>query len=530
MGGAYGEELGTPGAALLTLVRGESTVQKPAWLRTIFRPLLVSSEDQLREVRREHVNALACPVVVLSADGTVKEVVGSWKCLGLDPDDWSGLPISQCLPPALAEPILDRVKTILERGRPLTFEQPVEELDREVRVSIHPIRVGEETEFVVIILDVTQQKRVLRQLIQERRIGQLSQRVGEITRKLGDHLAALRRGMVLSLTATGEERELIQRQLEEMLDRCSQLVERLDDLGGPASQRSRNFELVELVCQVADEFRRQHLKSPQAILRVSLPAGRLMVWGNPALFSEALLNLLENALQATADSTSPEIEVSLIKEQREGFAELMVRDNGRGMEEEELIRATEPFFTTRPGRAGLGLPLVEEVVRSMGGRLELRSLPSVGTTVHLHLPLVESLDHKQSEIPGQERPVSSGEVDVLLAEDNDSVRRSLSTFLRRRGFRVKEVSNGAEVIEQLARLETPPKVVIVDLVMPEMGGIDVVRMIRESYPQVQTVLTSGKMNSRDLREVMEGDYIFLSKPFLPSELARVVSQLMAKGS
>ncbi|GEM_PF-5627311 len=493
-----------------------------------FRPLWVSPQEQVAEERRRHINALACPVMVLSAEGIVLEVVGSWYCLGLEPEGWRGRLASHCLPTSLARPILDRIKTILERGRPLTFDQPVQELGKELRVTLHPISVGEETEFVVIVLDVTQQKKVLRQLIQERRIGQLSQRVGEITQKLSDHLSALRRGIMLSLTAAGEERELIQRQLDEMLDRCAQLVERLDDLSGPASLRARNLDLVEVVRQSAEEFRRQHLTQPHTNLRVHLPAGRLCVWGNPALLSEALLSLLENALIATADSPSPEIELVLSQAQREGFAELLVRDNGSGMEEEDLIRATEPFFTTRQGRAGLGLSLAEEVVRSMGGRLEIRSLPGVGTTVHLHLPLVEALEGSVEVVGEGAGPPAEGQVDVLLAEDNESVRRSLTAFLRRRGFRVQEVSNGTEVIEQLTRLESPPKVVIVDLVMPEMGGIDVVRLIRESYPQVKTILTSGKMSSRDLREVMEGDYIFLSKPFLPSELARLVSELMAR--
>jgi CheY-like chemotaxis protein len=174
------------------------------------------------------------------------------------------------------------------------------------------------------------------------------------------------------------------------------------------------------------------------------------------------------------------------------YAALEVADTGTGMDEATRARIFEPFFTTKSvGRGtGLGLSIVYGVIKQHGGQISVESAPGRGTRFRILL----SLDTRgaKASAPGEEqRALGAGSETILLAEDDEGVRRLVELLLRRAGYTVLSVGSGQEAVE-LFRLEGERvQLVISDLVMPELDGREATRAMRRLRPHLPVLLLSG---------------------------------------
>jgi CheY-like chemotaxis protein len=189
------------------------------------------------------------------------------------------------------------------------------------------------------------------------------------------------------------------------------------------------------------------------------------------------------------------------------------------MSEEVKARVFEPFFTTKQvGRGtGLGLATSFSIVQQAKGSIEIESTPGHGTTFLIRLPRElappETVDVTTSSAL---RPISSGV--VLLAEDDPQVRRLAVRALERQGFQVLQAENGDRALE-LARHAEQLSCVVTDVVMPIMGGVELVRQLRSFDARVPVVVMSGYVDDASLfEEANELDVRFITKPFLPADL------------
>jgi two-component system cell cycle sensor histidine kinase/response regulator CckA len=205
---------------------------------------------------------------------------------------------------------------------------------------------------------------------------------------------------------------------------------------------------------------------------------------------------------------------------------LAVRDTGVGMDRATRDHMFEPFFTTKVvGRGtGLGLATTHGIVTQAGGHISVDSEPGNGSAFTLYFPRVEGAVDERQPVPVV-KLVGAGR--VLVAEDDPAVRDITTRFLERAGYDVHAVADGTEAIAAV-ELAPPFDVLVTDIVMPNMSGIDLAERIMDEYPLVGVVLLSGHTTeSRELRHATERGATFLLKPVTSSQLLHAVLRAIA---
>jgi signal transduction histidine kinase/FixJ family two-component response regulator len=203
---------------------------------------------------------------------------------------------------------------------------------------------------------------------------------------------------------------------------------------------------------------------------------------------------------------------------------LSVRDNGRGVPRDLQSRIFEPFFTTKAAGkgTGLGLATVYGIVQQSGGFISLDSESGAGATFRIYLPAARGTP-ETAEVHPRRRPVSAGTETILLAEDEGSVREFVRRILERQGYSVLCASCGREAIAVAAAAGRRIDLILTDVVMPHMGGRELVESLRQQHPDARVLYMSGYTNDEIVRGgVLQTDTSFLQKPFDGTELALAV--------
>jgi signal transduction histidine kinase len=250
---------------------------------------------------------------------------------------------------------------------------------------------------------------------------------------------------------------------------------------------------------------------------VHLPERTPWVVATDAKLAQVLLNLLLNALQAfDGHSTDNQIDVRVAvdshNDREVDDVVVTVQDNGKGMSPETLARATEPFFTTKPVGVGtgLGLSVCRNVVESLGGALDIESEQERGTTVTIRLVWTEP-----APTPSQTTPPpahSRRGRRVLLVDDDALVRRALRRSLV--GHEIIEAADGKEAL-RILKDEDPPDVILCDLMMPELGGLDLYELVAAQDANLAArfvFLTGGVYDERERKFLQSADVPVLEKP------------------
>jgi len=207
------------------------------------------------------------------------------------------------------------------------------------------------------------------------------------------------------------------------------------------------------------------------------------------------------------------------------YVMLRVRDNGHGMDAATLARVFEPFFTTKQvGRGtGLGLSMVHGFVKQSGGHVLIDSVEGGGTSITMMFP------RSPLALPCEARAPQVGlagyaprEETVLVAEDNDDVRAHTVDSLRLLGYRVLEAHDGPSALRLLERPDTRVDLLFSDVVMPGMSGWELVREVRERWPEIAVLFTSGYPRDHEAVGSQGRFPALLPKPFTRSDLAQAV--------
>lgn len=210
------------------------------------------------------------------------------------------------------------------------------------------------------------------------------------------------------------------------------------------------------------------------------------------------------------------------------FAMLSVSDNGVGIDNESKERVFEPFFSTKAADGtGLGLATVLGIVLEHGGIIRFTSDPGAGTTFRVHLPVTDQSSPDISATDSPQRDAQHSET-ILLAEDDEQVRKVTEWALRTHGYEVLSAKNGRDALEVLANRSEPIHLLLTDVVMPEMNGRELYDAVREMHADLNVLFMSGY--SDDIishRGVLDTDISFIAKPFLEDELLAQIDQILA---
>jgi len=254
-----------------------------------------------------------------------------------------------------------------------------------------------------------------------------------------------------------------------------------------------------------------------------------------AKVQQAVTKILENAVESFGVSGTGQIavhtrNVELTEATQDRNVRLMagtyacveISDNGSGIDAESLPRIFEPFFTTkRAPHRGLGLALVYGIVTNHGGGVAISSQPGMGTSARVYLPADKSLVRETIGTGKELR----GSASVLVVDDESLVLTMAETILSDFGYKVLTASNGQKALNILNQPGTKVDLVITDLVMPGMGGRELMERIRQLDPNLPVMPTSGYVLSEDKKNGAG----YLQKPFTSTELLLKVRAALSAG-
>lgn len=373
-----------------------------------------------------------------------------------------------------------------------------------------------------------------RRLQQSRRLEALGTLAGGIAHNFNNILMAIQGNVSLLLMEMNPEDP-----------RCERLraIEEAVRSGADLSRqilRSAKVEKIEvgvldinsLLKEVCSLFGAAH---KQVSIREQLAYPLQEVRADRNLMEQVLLNLLVNAGQAMPQGGELWIRtenVSLNEEESAhhgvsagNFVRITVKDTGTGMDQVTLQRVFEPFFTTREvgEGTGLGLATAYGIVRTHKGFMTAESEPGVGSTFNVYLPA--SRDTRSMGAAKGNEFTTKGR--ILFVDDEEMILKVGTQLLEALGYSVIQARSGKEALSLYGKHCKEVDLVLLDMVMPEMGGAQVLRALREMDPQVRVLLCSGHFPESELQGAfMEGCVGSIRKPFSLEELGRILQRLI----
>ncbi len=391
-----------------------------------------------------------------------------------------------------------------------------------------------------MIEDITAWKQLETQFLQSQKMETVGQLAGGIAHDLNNLFTILSGYSQLSLLEISEDHPL-RGNLEEIrrtTGRAAELTQRLLAFSRRQVMDMKVLDLNQLLKGLEKMLGRIIREDIELITRLAGDLGEVKT--DPGQIEQAILNLVVNARDAMPDGGKLIIETHNV-DLDETYARshfnvipgryilLSVTDTGCGISPEVKERIFDPFFTTKgKGRGtGLGLSMVYGIVKQSGGYIWVYSEINQGTTFKIYLPWVneEADDLSRQEETGD---FPQGDEIILLVEDDESLRSLAARVLRDQGYTVLEAANGDEAM-RLAREPAHQKIhlVLTDLVMPQMGGKELVEQFKLLHPDTRILFISGYTDGIMIHQAsLKPGTPFLQKPFSPMELARKVREVL----
>ncbi|MEE9393446.1 MAG: two-component regulator propeller domain-containing protein [Planctomycetota bacterium] len=386
--------------------------------------------------------------------------------------------------------------------------------------------------------DIKQRRRLERQLQRARKLESVGRLAGGIAHDLNNMLTAvlgyadlIRAELKAGTTAADDVNQLIAAG-----HRATKLTEQLLTFAQRRKPNRSNFDVNELVLEL-DGVLRQLIGAD--IEFVVIPANRPRpVLADPSQLEQVLINLVVNAGDAQPRGGKIVVEILSRKIGEESatghyeimpgdFVEIRVTDQGTGMPPEVLERLFEPFFTTKESShgSGLGLSICYGIVKQNRGFIEVNSEVGHGTSISVYIPLGKKLDRQTAD--RRTAPSVRGSELIVLAEDESLVRKITARGLRALGYEVVETSHGEEALRKLEELKDKCRLVLTDVVMPIMNGMELSREVSALHPSIPVIFMSGYAGDLAAKdEFPELGAAFIQKPFTPNALACVVRRVL----
>jgi len=298
--------------------------------------------------------------------------------------------------------------------------------------------------------------------------------------------------------------------------------------------RRERLALDALVTDVTRLLRPLIGEDVELLVRVGADVGAVLV--DRGQMEQVITNLVMNAREAmpgggtlTIETGSADVAGSGTPELAPGrYATLAVADTGHGMDEATLARVFEPFFTTKERGSGLGLSTVYGIVKQSGGHVSVASAPGRGTRFTLWLPRVDAPSRAPSADDDPAADPLRGDEEILLVEDQEGVRASLRAILARFGYRVHDAPDAAAALA-MAVAHPGIALVVTDVVMPRMGGRELVERLRILRPGLPVIFMSGYAEDFPADDPDDPRAATcLQKPFAPDVLLERIRALLPR--
>ena len=506
----------------------------------------LARQRQLQEARfRSLVQHASDTITVVDADGIIRyQSASAERLFGYPAGTHIGETLSSILHPqdiATASALLEQVK--VPGGRTPAMRWRVAHRDGSW-VPIETVATSMLADPAVegIVLnsrDVSERVALEAQLLHAQKMDAVGRLAGGIAHDFNNLLTAIRMTATLVIDELPNDSPLAVelREIERSVDRGSSLTRQLLAFSKRELLQPALIDVAEIVVGIEPMLRRLIAKEVAFDFQAPLQPWRVLA--DRGQLEQVVLNLALNARDAMPDRGTLFIAVgatTIDVDTARGnpgllprdYVTITVRDSGTGMSQDVQSHLFEPFYTTKEvGKGtGLGLSTVYAIVQQCGGAIAVNSVIGEGSTFTVYLPRAVTEEAERaadSSVSG----ARGGRETILVVDDEETVRIAVRRILQRSGYRVIVAESGVEALAELASQGGQIALVLTDMVMPRMGGRELVEQVTRTYPGVRIVCMSGYTEDATLRlGQLAGEQAFVAKPFTIAELTATIRQVL----
>ncbi len=434
----------------------------------------------------------------------------------------------------------DQIKTLQAEKYLILEDQLIRKDDSvfPVELSINYVHIDTNSYVVAIARDISDRKTLEDQLIQSQKMESVGQLAGGIAHDFNNILAAITNYAYLlkdSLPGDPDYDELVDTVMS-LAERASNLIKSL-----LAFSRKQVFELKPVnlnnTIGIIDKIIRNFIGEDIEFKAIA-DTNDLIVMADENHIEQCIINLATNARDAmpqggrlTISTASVVIDKEFIKAHGFGspgkYALISASDTGTGIDEITKQKIFEPFFTTKgTGKGtGLGLSMIYGITKQHRGYVDVSSKPGEGTSFSLYFPLIQEIYIPKKDLFSMPAPGNSET--ILLAEDEEDVRNSLSIILENSGYRVVRAVDGDDAIVKFKEHADDIRLLLLDVIMPKKNGKQAYEEIRQIQPGIKKIYLSGyTADILDEKECIANDEIIITKPVLPDECLTKIQEVI----
>ncbi|MFH7319028.1 response regulator [Desulfurivibrio sp. D14AmB] len=474
--------------------------------------------------------------------------------------EFTGIPTTKALGRNLYEivPLFSRyAERLAESNRsrqPVTLHRERLEGEKEqfCNLTFFPLMANGVDGMVIRLDDITEMEKKEQQLRQAQKMETIGTLAGGLAHDFNNVLTGIMGNLSLLRFKQKSGQAIESAELAEYLGqmetagkRATDMVRQLLTLARRQETRRVPVDLLLTIKHVRAICETTFDRSVRLVVQVAPKLRQAMVMGDPTEIEQTLLNLCVNALHAmtfmraasewggtiSIKLTPVEIGPDLLHrpEIKPGsYWRLAVNDTGIGMDREIREKIFLPFFTTKERHegTGLGLAMVESIVRQHNGHVMVYSEPDLGSTFSIYLPRMEQADQTEN---GEENipAIEPGSGLILVVDDDPVVRQLAEEALKILGYQVLTAADGLEALEVYRQHQAEIRAVLLDMAMPVMSGREAFLELQKINPEILVVMSSGFRQDERLEEVMQrGARAFLQKPYDLTSLAQTMAHVL----
>lgn len=410
-----------------------------------------------------------------------------------------------------------------------------------VEIALTAIEVEGQTVVLTVARDISERERMMLQLHRAARMESVGRLAGGVAHDFNNLLTVINATAELALSELPSESPVSAdlREIRAASDRAAAVTRQLLAFSRQQVMQPQLVPINRLITEFLTMLRR--LIGEDVRVEVMLAASEPLVLADPGQLEQVLMNLCINARDAMPGGGVLTIGTATVDLDAEDVARhesmntgkyllLSVADTGFGMDRHTQAMIFEPFFTTKElGKgSGLGLPTVYGIVKQSGGSIWVYSEVGQGTTFKIYLPLATGAATQRDPETAPADPIPGAVTGtILIVEDEEAIRLVVRRLLEREGYCVIEATNGQDALARVAAHEGVLDLVMTDVVMPGMTGIELAARLRETHPTLRILLTSGYSADVVSDRFDPGpDWRFISKPYTIRELAAEIRKML----
>ncbi len=496
------------------------------------------------ETRYDAITGIALDVVFeIDAEGRFTRLSPSFADVtGWEIENWMGHTFPAIIHPEDREQARNVFHRTLVGERVNLFELRIAHrsggyIIAEFMVIRHQAKSGERS-VLGVGRDITERKRLESQSRQSQKMESLGALAGGIAHDFNNLIGIISGYCELAVESIGDDHPArpYLSQIDTAGQRAAALVQQILSI---ARKARVSLEPLALNQAVLDIFKLLHETFPRTVeLSQDLESGLPDIIGDTSQINQILMNLCVNARDSmpsggrlvikTRSLTAAELPGSIPNAKHERYVCMSVSDTGTGMTEDVRKSMFDPFFSTKETAqgSGLGLAVVQGIIRNHGAHIRVDSEPGHGTTFEIYFPACS----RESEETGttQEVPeTAEGTELLLLVEDESSISEMTQKALRNNGYKVVSARDGAEGLDLYKRHRVEIALVLLDLGLPKMDGIAVLERIRQTDPEMHVILSSGFLDPDQEKSLANDRFVcFLPKPYELREMLKTIRETL----